>query len=164
MEDLEHLIHKTESHTWDNQPPMDTLSASQLILLGKIISQCYHSLNSLKGATGRSWIFVAHLVIKELEPNVILFEFQKPEDCARVLKRCPWNIKGNVLVAKLWEPGLSWREVDLNSPPIWLQIHGLPMDRSNEASARSIGSAVGEVLRIEGDSSARIWCVPFIRV
>lgn len=43
----------------------------------------------------------------ELEPNMFLFEFVKPQDRARVLQCRPWNIKGNVLVVKDWEPGLS---------------------------------------------------------
>lgn len=50
------------------------------------------------------------------------------------------------MVVKDWEPGLTWHEIDLESTPLWMQIHGLPMDRSNEQTGHNIGKLVGRVI------------------
>lgn len=68
------------------------------------------------------------------------------------------------MAIKPWEPRLSWQEVDLKATPVWMQIHGLLMDRSNEQTAGNIGEAVGRVLAVVGEKNAYIWCLPFLQV
>lgn len=72
------------------------------------------------------------------------------------MERQPWNVKGYPMVLKLWPPGLSWLEIDLKMCPIWVQIHGVPMDRSTELSTKFISQAIGPVLEIEGWAGKKI--------
>lgn len=65
---------------------------------------------------------------------------------------------------KYWPPGLSWTEIDLQTYLVWVQIPGLPMERSNALIAKHIGAALGQVLAIDGRVDQKVWCVPFLRV
>lgn len=68
------------------------------------------------------------------------------------------------MVLQPWPPGLHWKEIALHLCLVWVQIHGLPMDPSNELTERFIGGAIGEVLEVYGKTDTKIWCVAFIRV
>lgn len=81
-----------------------------------------------------------------------------------MLERQPWHVKGYMLVLKKGSARLSWHEINLDSVPIWVQIHGLPLDRLNELTPKYIVDAIGEVLEIQGKVEKKVWCVPFIRV
>ncbi|KAB1227095.1 hypothetical protein CJ030_MR1G028216 [Morella rubra] len=88
--EMERLIHKTEALNWESNPP-------------KVCQDV------------EAWTFTKQLEVKELETNSFLFEFLRPAYHDYVLLRCSWNIKGNVMVVKQQESGLSWWEIDLNS-------------------------------------------------
>lgn len=51
----------------------------------------------------------------------------------------------------VWPLGLNWQEVDLDSTPFWVQLHGHPMYRSNEDTAQAIGGLIGEASENEGE-------------
>lgn len=55
------------------------------------------------------------------------------------------------------------QEINLDHCPVWVQIHGLPLDRSNGITAKCISNAIGEIPEIEGNPEKHIWCVPFLR-
>lgn len=119
--EMERLIHKTEALNWESNPPKvcqdveGTISTSSLILLRNIITKRIHNLVFVNGVIFMAWTFTKQLEVKELETNSFLFEFLRPAYHDYVLLRCSWNIKGNVMVVKQQESGLSWWEIDLNS-------------------------------------------------
>lgn len=45
-----------------------------------------------------------------------------------------------------------------------MQIHRLPLERSNEITAKSVGKAIGKVLEIDGRADKKVWRVPCIHV
>lgn len=102
--------------------------------------------------------------IGELAPNFLLFEFGSKDSRDRVYEHQPWNVKGYILILKDWPSRLNWQEVDLMTFIAWVQIHGLPLDRSNEQIAGMIRSSIVKVLELEGKNEKKIWCVRFIRV
>lgn len=100
----------------------------------------------------------------ELTANVFLCEFSHSEAREKVLDGQSWNIEGYLLVLQPWPPSLSWKEINLDLCPIWIQIHRLPTERSNALTARHIDEAIGTMLELDDNIEKQVWCVPFIRV
>lgn len=155
---------------WGIKPPdswRDEEGAKEeanLVLVGRIISDKEIALYAAREVLARAWSFDKSLVILELAKNTFLWEFSSREARDRTLQRQPWSIKGHVLVLQVWPPGLLWQEINLVVSPVWVQIHRLPLERSNEITAKFVGEATGTVLEIEGSADKKVWCVPFIRV
>lgn len=55
-------------------------------------------------------------------------------------------------------------EVDLDSLPLWAQIHGFPLGHSTQDMAIVAASQIGEVLEVDFRSSKAVWVTQFIRV
>ena len=47
---------------------------------------------------------------------------------------------------------------------IWIQIHGLPLDRMTRANATGIGQAIGPLLTVEFHASDGVCSTKFFRV
>lgn len=118
----------------------------------------------VRGILSKAWAFETQLAVEELAANIFLFEFSSKLNRDKALDRQPWTVKGYALILKVWLAGCTWQEIDLMTFPVWIQIHGLPLERSNETTARAIMETVGEVLAIEGKKERKLWCVPYIRV
>lgn len=55
-----------------------------------------------------------------------------------------------------WPPGLSWQELNHELCPVWVQIHGLLLDRLNGITVKNIRDAIGNVLEIKGNLTKQI--------
>lgn len=111
------------------------------------------SLDTVKGILKRAWPFYPYLEVAELVVNVFLCEFNTPKARENVL-----HIKGYMLPLQAWPPSLAWQELVLDHFPIWVQIHGLPLEKSNGMTAKFIGEALSQVLEIDDREDKKIWC------
>lgn len=116
-DEMESLIQRTEALNRESNPPKDcqdsegTFSTLNLFLIGRIIFNCPQSLASIKGVTLRVWFFADQLEVKELKVTTFPFELLRAVYRHKVLLRHPWNFRGNLMVIKSWDPGLTWKEI-----------------------------------------------------
>jgi hypothetical protein len=74
-----------------------------------------------------------------------------------IMDNGPYNIKGALLVVKLWHPKLAFEKVDLSSCAFWVQVHGLPLENMLAVNAIKIGKLFGlEVLTVEDGEKSGI--------
>lgn len=137
---------------------------AHIVLVGHLISDKEVASYAIREVLTCAWMFDKCLEILELAKNTFLCEFSTREARDRVMHQQPWSVKGYVLILKVWPPGLSWQEINLIVCPVWVQIHGLPLERSNEVTAKFVGEAIGKVLEIEGRADKKVWRVSYIRV
>jgi hypothetical protein len=71
----------------------------------------------------------------------MVFTFEDTEDLFRVLNNSPWNIKGFPLFLKLLENDKTYEDIDFQKAAIWVQVHGLPLEKITVENAISIAAA-----------------------
>lgn len=79
----------------------------------------------------------------------MLIEFEQRQDYEEVMDRCPWAIQGQCLSLKSWSGGMRIEDVDFMRTQVWVQIHGLKLDRRNDENAQLISQCIGEMVQIE---------------
>ena len=87
--------------------------------------------------------------IVDLKENIFLFKFACEGDKKRVLKLGPWNIEEFPLILKQWHQNMTVEDKDFSSIPLWVQIHGLPIEYMLKENLEEIGALVGEVLEVD---------------
>jgi hypothetical protein len=93
-----------------------------------------------------------------LAQNKFLLGVSDPAHVDTLLSQGPWNIRGSLLLLKLWSPELAITEIELTHCPLWVQIHGLPRHDMALKNAIMIGKALGDILAVENlDTSS--WVV-----
>ncbi|KAK9270781.1 hypothetical protein L1049_026365 [Liquidambar formosana] len=86
------------------------------------------------------------------------------EDKLKILSAGPWSIRGLLLVLKEWSSGLVLEEIDFQSYPFWVQVHGLPPDFKSTDNANKIGPKIGALLDVDVPRSGQLVWNKFIRV
>jgi hypothetical protein len=82
----------------------------------------------------------------------------------KILSQGPWNIRGSLLILKLWPPNLSFDEVKLITCQFWVQIHGPPLQNMTTRNAIQIGKSLGNLLDAENGNSEGIICTHHLRI
>lgn len=123
--------------------------AAQYALLGKIYTEKSLSKKVIKSMIKKGWGNPKGLSIVDISPNIFLFNFTDLETSNRILEKAPWNILGQVLILKQWNPQISVHEIDFTHAPYWIQIHGMPLEFFSKQNAAHTGSKIGEVIDVE---------------
>ena len=163
---MEKLIAKTRSLGWSEKPVVleITLEAEdkvKLILLGKVLSTRAFSRSVVREIVGKAWNTTYEVDADVLDKNIFMFSFQHEGDVRRVWERRPWSFKGEHLILKRYEPDWSLNDINFSVTGFWVQIHGLPLNRQNHPSLKTLGGIMGKV--IDTDLSGNGW-KRFVRV
>ncbi|KAK9290065.1 hypothetical protein L1049_008229 [Liquidambar formosana] len=140
------------------------LAASNLLLVGKLISVRGINKQAFKAIISRAWNISYGLTITDLGPNIFLFGFLKDIERNRTLCSGPWSIMGHHLVLKSWDPSLVLDEIDFSLSPFWIQIHGLPPHHKTFSNAAKIGELVGSSPKVDFRSKEALIKSTFLRV
>jgi hypothetical protein len=92
-----------------------------------------------------------------------MFSFEHEADLSLAYKRRPWTIRGAHLNLKMWNPELSWQEIDFSRSSFWVQIHGLPPSWYCKEYIEKIGGVAGQVLEVDLIGEPRIQWQRFVR-
>jgi hypothetical protein len=104
------------------------------------------------------------LVTEDKEDNKMVFIFEDSKDLNRVLQNSPWNIKGTPLFLKRWSSDETFYEIDFVKAPIWVQVHGLPLDRMNNANAAIIVDSLGGLVEVDNLDCSKPCRKSFLRI
>jgi hypothetical protein len=94
----------------------------------------------------------------------MVFIFEDSEDLNKVLQNSPWNIKGTPLFLKRWSSDETFDEIDFVKAPIWVQVHGLPLDRMNNANAAIIADSLGGLVEVDNSDCSKPCRKSFLRI
>ena len=104
------------------------------------------------------------LTTEDKEDNKMVFIFEDLEDLTRVLKNSPWNIKGSPLFLKRWSYDEKFEEIDFVKASIWVQVHGLPLDRMSTANAIIIAESLGGLVEVDNADNLKPGRKIFLRI
>lgn len=82
----------------------------------------------------------------------------------RLLDQSSWNIQGQMLLFKTLCSGDFIEHVRLTMTPIWIQVHGLPVEKTTREAAHEVALKAGNVLEVDFQSQRTIWVAQYIRV
>ncbi|KAF7130224.1 hypothetical protein RHSIM_Rhsim10G0112000 [Rhododendron simsii] len=91
-------------------------------------------------------------------------KFEDEDDKRNVCLEGPWSIMNNLLILQPLKEGMVVSEVDFSTCPIWVQIHGLPVEKMTCANSEIIGKRFGRLLAMETASDNFLLARSFLRV
>ncbi|XP_030955941.1 uncharacterized protein LOC115978054 [Quercus lobata] len=133
-------------------------------LVGKLLADRNINKNAVKAIILKVWRTSKGVQIVDLKENIFVFKFACEGDKKRILELGPWNIEGFPLILKQWHQNMSVDDLDFSSIPLWVQIHGLPIEYMSKENAEEIGALVGEVLEVDFTGSGGVCMSKFLRV
>nr|POE94975.1 uncharacterized protein CFP56_51131 [Quercus suber] len=133
-------------------------------LVGKLQADRNINKNAVKAIILKVWRTSKGVQIVDLKENIFLFKFACEGDKRRILELGPWNIEGFPLILKHWHQNMSVDDLDFSSIPLWVQIHGLPIEYMSKENVEEVGALVGEVLDVDFTGSGGVCMSKFLRV
>ncbi|XP_040987632.1 uncharacterized protein LOC121235350 [Juglans microcarpa x Juglans regia] len=109
------------------------------------------------------WQVEGKVVFKEVGRNKFLVELKERDDKKRIMQGRPWSFNKNLICIQDCEGFESWKVMKLQYEPFWVQCHDLPFAGMNANTSLNLGKAVGEVLKVDTDSSGVCW-ESFLRI
>ncbi|KAM7492474.1 hypothetical protein LguiA_035395 [Lonicera macranthoides] len=64
--------------------------------------------------------------IKDLGPNLFIFQFFNENERDRIYNKGPWSFEQNLVVMKKVDEGVNYRSIPLFYMDIWVQLHDIP--------------------------------------
>jgi hypothetical protein len=69
-----------------------------------------------------------------------------------------------LMIVKQWSPSQTLDEIDLNTSPFWVKIHGLPLKKRILKTAIVVGKGLGKLLEVENLEASGVICRHHLRV
>ncbi|KAH7851099.1 hypothetical protein Vadar_007269 [Vaccinium darrowii] len=143
----------------------DSEANTSLCLMGRLLNPKPFNLGAMTNIINKAWKTRVPVRITPWgSNNTFLFKFDSVEDKLHILKDGPWSIMNNLLVLKGLEDGMIVSEIDFSRCPIWVQIHGLPVDKMSCSNAEIIGRRFGKLLAIEVTGEGLLINRSFLRI
>lgn len=89
------------------------------------------------------------MICRELENNLISFQFHSSRDMDRVLSMEPWQFNKHVLVLAKLSANIQPSFMRFDKTPCWIRVYDIPIMGRQKKSLQLIGNRFGEVLEIE---------------
>uniref|UniRef100_A0A803PAA5 Reverse transcriptase n=1 Tax=Cannabis sativa TaxID=3483 RepID=A0A803PAA5_CANSA len=149
IEDLEVLRNNfLESMTLDLEPDFEL--TAEIVSTGVLVSFLDGkgvSKSRLKTILGQIWRLKGLWKFKTLKPGVWGIFFDKPEDCADILRNRPWIINGKLLNIREWLEDGDRLNADMKKAMFWVLAFGLPTPYLNGVNSRTVASKAGRFIR-----------------
>ena len=96
------------------------------------------------------WKPVGRIDIVDLDKEFYLVRFYSKDDYDAILDKGPWFIGENFLSILPWEPNFKPSTAIVSSIATWIRLNELPIEYYEANTLKRIGTAIRNVLRIEG--------------
>lgn len=137
--------------------------SSSVCLVGKVMHGKSIKASVVDNILKAAWRTRAPFHVDDWNNNIFLFRFEE-EDRLTILREGPWSVMGNLLVLLPLADGMVISNLDFNSCPFWMQIHGLPVEKLSRTNAEIIGSRLGKFMALETGSDGLCLSRGFLRV
>ena len=94
----------------------------------------------------------------------MVFTFEDQDDLSKVLNYSPWNINGSPLFLKRWENDETFDDIDFSKAAIWLQVHGLPLEKMTVTNATKIADCIGGLVEVDNLENLKPYRKSFLRI
>ncbi|KAL4319850.1 hypothetical protein GQ457_18G018210 [Hibiscus cannabinus] len=100
------------------------------------------------------WKPKGEIKLIDLDNDYYLVRFALEEDCDKVLSEGPWVIYGSYLTVQPWSRTFSTAKDHPSKVMVWVRLPGLPYRYYTKSLFRYIALALGEVVRIDYNTTA----------
>jgi hypothetical protein len=114
-------------------------------LVGKLWTERIANKEAYKIVLSRILRLAGSVVLKELQDNLWLFEFDEEDDKNRVMAGRPWSFSHHILVLKEFDGQCPPSQMTFMHSPVWVQIHGMPLLCMTKGIGSKIGASLGEL-------------------
>ncbi|KAF4351436.1 hypothetical protein G4B88_024817 [Cannabis sativa] len=141
-------------------------SLSNLCLFGKVLSHVHVEESFIIDLVKNVWKRPALVVpAHPTTTNNNCFEliFEKVHDRNWALLKSPWNVRGELLLLKSWEPSVQ-NGFSFTHTRLWVQIHQLPVEFFSVTNGNKLGARVGNVVVVDLDEKNPTSWAKWLRV
>ncbi|KAK6143873.1 hypothetical protein DH2020_024221 [Rehmannia glutinosa] len=121
----------------------------QWCLVGRFLSDRIVNFQAMKNTLASIWRPVKGVSIKDLGPNLFLFQFFHELDISRVQSNGPWTFDNLLLIIKKLSIGEQPSKIQLFHTELWVQVYDIPLGFMTERIAQEIGKFMGVFLEVD---------------
>ena len=92
----------------------------------------------------------------------MLFTFESESEVDTILANASWGFDKHLMILQKYDRVSKIEDLDFNTTPFWIQIHGLPVKFMNMMVAENLCETTGQVLRLLDSKTEE--CGGFMRV
>lgn len=105
--------------------------------------------NLLRSTAHKVWDSMGLVSVIPDVSGFTFFEFRDEEAKLSVLEKGPWFFSKRCLVLKNWQRMMSPTKVHPSKIPVWIRIHGLPLELWNQECFSRIASVIGRPIHVD---------------
>lgn len=130
----------------EDQKTKDRIS---LMLIGKVLTTKPFNVEAMRRTLRSVWNPKGGVAIRELEPNLFVFQFFNREDKERVEKGRPWTFDFNLVMLQELKGDESPSDVQFRFTPMWINVYDASLAKRNFNMAKAIGDHIGEFMEFD---------------
>ncbi|GKC97825.1 putative reverse transcriptase domain-containing protein, partial [Tanacetum coccineum] len=85
--------------------------------------------------------------------GLFFFQFSSMDGLDSMLKNGPWFIRNNPLILKKWNPYVNLMKEYVGNVPVWVKLHGFPMNAFSEDGLSAIATKLDTPLMLDSYTS-----------
>uniref|UniRef100_A0A803QN19 Reverse transcriptase domain-containing protein n=1 Tax=Cannabis sativa TaxID=3483 RepID=A0A803QN19_CANSA len=97
------------------------------------------------------------MYVKELNPNLFLFQFYHEIDIQRVIEGSPWTYDRKPFIFTRLKEGDNPRLVGINHLDMWIQLHDLQSGNQTLSVVTALGNYIGQFLESDQNNFVGVW-------
>uniref|UniRef100_A0A803NFH1 Reverse transcriptase domain-containing protein n=1 Tax=Cannabis sativa TaxID=3483 RepID=A0A803NFH1_CANSA len=127
------------------------------LLVGTFLTNRAIDFQAMQNKIATLWQPGRGLYVKELEPNLFLFQFYHEVDIERVIEGSPWTFDRAPLIFERVKQGENPRQVVLSHLELWVQIHNMVTGFMSERIIQGIGNYIGSFVKSDPNNFLGVW-------
>lgn len=97
------------------------------------------------------------VAIKEVSPNLFLYQFRHKKDLENVVKGGPWSFDNHMLVLGRMQTGVLIQNIPLFHVEFWVQAHNIRVGFMFEVVGMHLGNYIGEFIEYDPSNNSSMW-------
>lgn len=126
-------------------------------LLGRLLTDREINFSIMRSRLASLWRPGKGVNIKDISPNLFLFQFFHPVDLKRVLEGGPWTFENQLLILHKLNPGDIPSSIPLVLVDFWIQVYDLPLGYMSMTIGKQIGDFIGKFVEYDDNNNSTLW-------